>query len=168
MQARVILSVLALMALALSPVSAQQTKREKVSKDWAVYSHSGDKGKMCYAMSQPKSKAPKSLNHGDVYFFITDRPAENVRNEPSVKVGYQFKSASQVKIDIDGQAFIMNTDADGAFMNNPTEDAVLVAAMKKGRKMVVSGTSRRGNSTKYDYSLSGVTAALQAVASACK
>ncbi|MCK5744966.1 MAG: invasion associated locus B family protein, partial [Oricola sp.] len=39
----------------------------------------------------------------------------------------------------------------------------LVAAMKAGAKMTVQAISARGTNTSYDYSLSGVTAALNAI-----
>ena len=40
--------------------------------------------------------------------------------------------------------------------------------MKKGKAMVVSAVSRRGNKTTYNYSLSGVTAAADKIISECK
>ena len=63
-------------------------------------------------------------------------------------------------VDIDGQKFTMFTKKDGAWMANPAEERKLVAAMKAGREMVVSGVSARGTQTTYTYSLSGVTAAI--------
>jgi hypothetical protein len=42
-----------------------------------------------------------------------------------------------------------------------------VAALKKGSKLVVHGTSSRGTKTTDTYSLSGVTAAMDAIDKAC-
>ena len=93
---------------------------------------------------------------------------ENVDNEPSVIVGYSFKEQSSVSVDIDGQKFTMFTKKDGAWMANPAEERKLVAAMKAGREMVVSGVSARGTQTTYTYSLSGVTAAIGSADTACR
>jgi hypothetical protein len=45
---------------------------------------------------------------------------------------------------------------------------VLVDALKAGSKMVVKGTSRRGTNTIDEYSLAGISAALDSVAKACQ
>jgi invasion protein IalB len=49
----------------------------------------------------------------------------------------------------------------------PDSEPAFVAAMKRGAKMTISSTSRRGTAVTDHYSLSGVTAALAAVAKAC-
>ena len=53
-------------------------------------------------------------------------------------------------------------------MANAAEEQRLVGAMKAGTRMTVKGVSQRGTNTSYSYSLSGITAALDAVAKACK
>ena len=54
-----------------------------------------------------------------------------------------------------------------AWLDDVGQEPALVAAMKNGRSMKVSGQSARGTNTVYTYSLSGVTAALNEVAG-CK
>ena len=44
----------------------------------------------------------------------------------------------------------------------------LLAAMKRGNTMIVTGTSSRGTLTTDRYSLSGITAAIEAIGKACK
>ena len=53
-------------------------------------------------------------------------------------------------------------------MENADQEKTLVDAMRKGRKMVVKGTSSRGTSTVYTYSLSGITAALNTISTVCR
>lgn len=54
----------------------------------------------------------------------------------------------------------MFTRGQNAWLENPAEEAAVVAAMKAGAKMSVGAVSRRGTQTNYEYSLSGVTASI--------
>jgi hypothetical protein len=154
--------VLAGAALAQSPSSLGKFN------DWSAYSYAGSKGKVCYIHSVPSALTPKKLRHGDVSFFIRTSPAEGIDNEANFVVGYPFKENSTVTVDIDGEKFTMFTQGDSAWLLNAAEEPRLLAAMKAGKKMTVSGTSRRGNGTAYNYSLNGVTAAADKIVSECK
>lgn len=149
-------------ALAQSPSSLGKFN------DWSAWSYNSNKGKVCYIHSSPSELVPSSLQHGDVSFFIRTSPGEGIANEANFVVGYPFKENSTVTVDIDGQKFTMFTQGDSAWLLNAAEEPQLLAAMKAGRKMTVSGTSRRGNATSYPYSLSGVTAASNKIISECK
>ena len=72
-------------------------------------------------------------------------------------------------VDIDGTKFKMFTRRSHPTPPGPMPDqeAALVEAMKKGTKMTVTGTSQRGTVITDTYSLSGVTAALDAIAKEC-
>lgn len=138
------------------------------SKDWSAVTAGAQKSKVCYALSKPTKLEPSSLNHGDVFFFVSTRPGENVRNEPSIQVGYNFKEGSRVSVDVDGSKFSLFTRGDGAWVETPAEEAKLVDALKRGRTLAVGGTSGRGNATTYAFSLAGVSAAIDAIAKECK
>lgn len=100
--------------------------------------------------------------------MVTARPKENVRNEVSVIIGYRFKPSSKVSVDIDGQKFSMFTKEDGAWIENAAEENAMVEAMRAGRAMTVVGTSSRGTVTTDNYSLSGISASLDAMAKSCQ
>lgn len=168
MQARTLIPVLVALVLTGASAQAQTPTLIGTNSDWQTYSYGGAKGKVCYALSKPTKLTPSDRNHGDVFFFVSNRPGENVNNEPSVIVGYPFKEQSSVSVDIDGKAFTMFTKNDGAWMANPTEERQLITAMKAGRSMVVNGMSSRGTQTSYSFSLSGVTAAITAADKACQ
>lgn len=135
--------------------------------DWEAYRYDGGGQKTCYILSKPKTLSPPNRNHGDVFFFLTSRPAENVFNEVSVLVGYPFAPDSTVTVDIDGQNFTLFTKEDGAWVEQPADEQQLVAAMKAGRSMSVRGKSARGTDTTYTFSLSGVTAGANRLATEC-
>lgn len=154
----------------VSSAMAQAAKEPTLLKqngDWYAFSHGTGANKVCFAMTPPKQMTPSNLNHGDVRFFVTSRPAANVRMEPSIRVGYNFQENSKATVDIDGQKFTLFTKGDGAWVENAANEPQLIAAMKKGKAMKVTGTSGRGNPTSYSFSLSGISATLSDIQKAC-
>lgn len=137
-------------------------------RDWEAYRYDANGQRTCYILSKPKTLAPSNRNHGDVFFFLTSRPGENVFNEVSVLVGYPFAPDSSVTVDVDGKTFNLFTKEDGAWVEAPADEQQLVAAMKAGRSMTVKGQSARGTNTTYTFSLSGVTAGANRIASECR
>ncbi|MBZ0216383.1 MAG: invasion associated locus B family protein [Fimbriimonadaceae bacterium] len=136
-------------------------------KDWAVFSATVDGGDTCFVVSQPKNMEPKNVSRDPVYFFITQRPKDNVRNQVSVVTGYPYKDGSKTVVEIGSETFTLFTKDDRAWIENVEEQAKLVAAMKRGSTMTVRGTSGRGTNTIDTYSLSGITAAITRLAQAC-
>ena len=53
-------------------------------------------------------------------------------------------------------------------MRTSDEDKKIVAAMKRGDRMIVDGQSSRGTATKDTYSLKGFTTAYNAISAKCK
>lgn len=161
---------IAAILLILLPISAfaqdAPTLLEQYN-DWEAYRYDGNGQKTCYILSKPKTLSPSNRNHGDVFFFVTSRPAEKVFNEISVLVGYPFAPDSTVTVDVDGKVFNLFTKEDGAWVESTAEEQQLVAAMKAGRSMTVKGKSARGTDTTYTFSLSGVTASTNRLSSEC-
>ncbi len=161
---------LAIVGLVVSSAAAfaQSPTLLKQHNDWAAYSLSGGSGKVCYALTKPTQMLPGDRNHGDVFFFITSRPAEGVSSEPSLLVGYPLKDKSTVVADVDGNRFSMFTNNDGAWVDNAASETQLVNAMRAGRELTVHAESSRGTKTSYKFSLSGVTAAINSAQAACR
>lgn len=140
-------------------------------KAWSAYTSSEAGDKTCFAAAQPQdSKYSKPISsRGDAFFMITVIPSKNIRNEASTIIGYAFKAGSTVIANVDGTDFKMFfNDATGeTSWAVPDQEAALVAAMKKGAKLTVKGTSGRGTDITDTYSLSGISAALDAVAKEC-
>ncbi|MEZ5840476.1 MAG: invasion associated locus B family protein [Hyphomicrobiales bacterium] len=166
--ARTLTAAAIALALGATVAAAQKTTPLEQYKDWGAYAFSSGGGKVCYVISKPTAKEPSDRNHGDVFFFITHRPSESVRNEASLHVGYTFRDGSPVVIDIDGTKFRMFSKDDGAWVENAADEGRLIGAMKAGHGMNVTGTSSRGTETKYSFSLSGVTAALGRIDQECR
>jgi len=138
--------------------------------EWGAYAAQSGGSKVCFALAKPASSqtTPANKPRDSVYFFIASRPAENVRNEVSVIIGYAFKPAADAAVEIGPAKFAMYTQNDGAWIKNAAEEARLVETMRKGADLVVSGTSSRGTQSVDRYSLKGLSQALDRTAQECK
>ena len=109
----------------------------------------------------------KAKKRGAVYVYVTHRPWEKRINEVSLVAGYSYKKDSTVHARIGGQKFTLFTDGDTAWNRSPKEDKSLVAAMRRGNSMVVTGVPKKGKQTTDTYSLKGFSKAYDAIGKAC-
>jgi hypothetical protein len=138
--------------------------------DWGAYSASPGGSKICFALAKPKTSKtePPGRNRDQSYMFVSSRPAENVKNEVSVIIGYPFKTSSDATAEIGSAKFAMYTQNDGAWIKNVTEESRMVDAMRKGADVTVKGTSGRGTQSTDQYSLKGLAQALDKIEQECK
>jgi invasion protein IalB len=167
MFARQIAIALSLMLAGTSIAAAQAPNRIQQFKAWGAYSYKQGNGTVCYVLSVPTTKEPASVDHGDMFFIVSQRPGQNISYEPQAMMGYTLQANSKVTVTIDGKNFVMFTKDKAAWVENAAEEPALVAAMKTGTNMSVSAVSGRGTKTSYAYSLAGISAALKQVES-CK
>ena len=141
-------------------------------RDWHVYTAGSGAERSCFAVSPPQQTSPQGVNRGSVFFMITSWPGRSVLNQPSVVPGYPYRETSTVSVQIGGGRFEFFTKNDGgtggAWMEAAADERKLIDAMRRGANMVVSGTSTRGTLTRDNYSLAGISAALDKIASDCK
>lgn len=143
--------------------SAQSPTRIQQFDAWGAYSFNSGNGKVCYVLSVPTESLPKDVDHGDIFFLISQRPGQNISYEPQAMMGYPLQDASKVQVTIGDRSFTLFSRGNSAWVENAAEEPQLVAAMRAGSSMSVKATSRRGTSTSYAYSLKGVTAALSKI-----
>jgi invasion protein IalB len=82
--------------------------------------------------------------------------------------GYPLKANSDATVEIGATNFAMYTQNDGAWVKNAAEEARLVEAMRKGAEVTVKGESSRGTKTVDQFSLKGVSQALDRAAQECR
>lgn len=157
------LSCLCVIVAAL-PAAAAQAVKIGQNNAWGTYSYIRNNAKVCYVLSVPLSKEPASLNHGDVFFFVSQKPGQNVSYEPQFIAGYDLKKDSKVTLTIGNQSFSMFTSNNSAWLENAAQEPQLLAALRGGADMKVNAISGRGNATSYVFSLRGITAALKSIA----
>ena len=136
---------------------------------WGAYVTSG-KNPTCYVLSQPQQRAPAALKRDPAYVFISTRPAEHVRNEVSIVMGFDVKDEppTPARAEIGSADFDMVAKGSDLWLKDPAQDGAMLAAMKKSGRMTVKAASGRGNVTTDSYSLSGLNQALDRVLKSCK
>jgi invasion protein IalB len=135
--------------------------------EWGAYATQG-KSKTCYALAQPKSREPSSVKRDPAYVFISTRPAENVKSEISIIMGFPMKDGAEAQVEIGEASFGLIAKGSNAWVKNPAEEGRLIDAMKKGSKLVVKASSAKGKATTDTYSLSGLGQALDKVRKECQ
>ena len=155
--------------VSVGTAGAQSSGRTGQFEAWGTYVYQQSGKKTCYILAAPipNSMKPATIDHGDNYFLISQKPGENVAFEPQFIAGYNMQENGKVVVTIDSKPFSMFTRGKSAWLENAAEEPALVAAMKSGKAMSVAAKSGRGNATSYEFSLKGVTKALTQI-QACK
>jgi invasion protein IalB len=164
--------------------------------DWNVFVGEAGKGRICYTLAQPKSRDPASLKRDPGYAFISDRPAEGVRNEVSFIMGFDVAGgadATEAKLDpkpgekpetksdaksktpagpapvalVDETSFEMLPKGGNLWVKNAAKEGALITEMRKGAKLVIKAASLRGHQSIDTYSLTGFAQALDRVQKEC-
>ncbi len=153
---------------------AQSEKRRHLGayRDWDAFVYTYPNGqKTCHMISSPKSSQASraGARRGDIYIMVSHRPEYGVTGEVNVVVGYPIRQGQDAVLRVDGRSrFEFFTEGSGAWAYDPADDAKTVAAMRRGNRLVVNATSQRGTNTTDTYSLSGFTAAYNAITTACR
>jgi len=155
------------------PASAQEIKQLGTFNAWTAWTGADASGAMCYISAQPEDWSPKEVGgspvrRSPIHFLIINRKGLGTTNEVQTQVGYPFAAAGgNVTAAVDGRAFPMVTEGEAAWLAVEADEPAFVEAIKAGSRLVVTGTSLRGNKMVDNYSLSGVTAALGEIAKSC-
>jgi len=162
--------------------------------DWNVFVGEVGKGRICYTLAQPKSRQPAGLVRDPGYAFISDRPAEGVRNEVSFIMGFDIASGDTAdsKTDarpgekptrsdvrsrtsvapapvavVDQVSFEMLPKGADLWVKNAARESALIAQMRKGAKLVIKAASLRGHQSVDTYSLTGFGQAMDRLQKEC-
>jgi invasion protein IalB len=157
-------------ATAAAPAGEAQPTLLGQYGDWGAYTATPGSARVCFALAKPKTSKtePAGRKRDPTYIFVSTRPAENVRNEVSVIIGYPFKISSDATAEIGPTKFTMYTRNDGAWIQNVVEEARMIDAMRKGTDVTVKGTSGRGTASTDQYSLKGLAQALDKIEQECR
>jgi hypothetical protein len=160
--------------------------------DWNVFVGEVGKGRICYTLAQPKSREPASLTRDPGYAFISDRPAEGVRNEVSFIMGFDVSTGTETadakpgekpasKSDaksktpvapapvalVDQTSFEMLPKGGNLWVKNAAKESALITVMRKGVKLVIKAASLRGHQSTDTYSLGGFAQAMDRLQKEC-
>ncbi len=137
--------------------------------DWVAYYYQDASGLTCYMASTPKRDEGKYTSRGNIYTVITHRPNDKSYDVVNITAGYTYKPESKVEIKIGNQTFDkLFVNGDKAWATSEKTDKEIVAAMKRGSRMIVHGVSSKGTKTKDTYSLAGFSQAYKAISAKCR
>ncbi|GGX67522.1 hypothetical protein GCM10011309_16570 [Litorimonas cladophorae] len=164
----IVLTYIAAAALTTSPAFANTDARLAGKHgDWSVYTQGSGAKQICYVLSEALAKSPNNVNHGDIYFMVSNWKNGAATEQPSFLAGYELKTTRAPKAQVGSTALSMFAADNEAFISENSDERKLVSKMRAGSTMTVSAVSKRGTQTRYTFSLKGVTAALKQSKTAC-
>lgn len=134
--------------------------------DWGVYV-AGGKSKTCYALAKPTERKGEGKKDA-AYIFVADRPAEKVRNEVSIIMGFPMKDTAAATAKVGTSTYDLVAKGQNAWIKNPDDEAKFVDALKHNAKLIVKAPPAKGAVTVDTYALSGFKSALERVGKECK
>ena len=163
-----------ILALAATGLWAQEESTNQVAAEtaWSVFEDTDPRE--CWAVSSPTETVNMrdgrvvAVRRGDILLMTFFRPDADVQGQVVFTGGYPFASGSTVNVDIGGTEFELFTEGEWAWPANTSDDAKIIAAMKRGADAVLQARSSRGTTTKDTFSLLGYTAALEEAEKRCK
>ena len=161
--------------------------------DWNVFVGRAGKGRICYTLAQPKTREPSSLKRDPGYAFISDRPAEGVRNEVSFIMGFEVSAGAEADAKMEGKpsgkasrsdakskktiaapvatvdeaSFDLLPKGGNLWVKNAARESALIAQMRKGETLEIRAYSIKGNPSTDSYSLSGFSQAMDRLQKEC-
>ena len=136
-------------------------------KDWESFLLSKEGIKTCFAQSTPILRAPKKLKREPSRLFVSFRPAENVKSELSVTNGYKFKLKAPVVVKSGKKTYSLFSKGRFAWTEDIEEDQKLITTMRKASRLMIIGSSEKGEQTTDHYSMMGFTKAYNAAKKSC-
>lgn len=155
------------MTLGGSAAFAQSVRVLGDHNDWSAYASSGQAGKLCFALSKPKTVQPTPGSYTQSYLYLSHRMAEGVRNEINFVAGFALAPNSSASMNISGQEFALFVDKGAAWLDNAAEADTVAGAMRAGSTLRVTVTAEDGTDVVETFSLSGATAASRSIDREC-
>ncbi len=162
----------ALLGLSAAPAGAQEWIG--TFGDWNAFRTTVDGKQVCYMSSTPLDMESKTLRRGAAYVRVTREG--DAREFVGVVPGYVVEAEGNAVVIVDNAEFRMRPNGGvgggvggfGAVSPAPAQDQTMVRAMIAGTRMVVRAASGRGTQSTDTYSLTGFTAAHNAMGLSCR
>jgi invasion protein IalB len=154
-------------ATAPAPAGQGQALELGTFGEWVAYASQSGRNRVCYILTKPKERLPRTLTRDPGYLFITSRPAEQVRNEVSFVLGFAARETTPGEATIGTTNFALAPKGRNAWIANAAEENAFIEAARRGQTLSVKVTSGRGNLSTDRYSLAGLTQALERMRREC-
>ena len=136
-------------------------------KDWESFVLSQEGAKICFAQSVPVVRAPKKLKRESSRLFVSFRPTENIKNEISVTNGYEFKLKSPVAAKSGKKTYNLFSKGRFAWVIDNKDEQKLISTMKRASRLMIIGSSEKGEQSTDHYSMMGFTKAYNSAKKSC-
>src|SRR5262249_57498132 len=115
--------------------------------EWGAYRAMPGGKKICFALSKPTSvvSEPVGRARDASYAFVSTRPAEKVKNEVSLIVGYPQKAGYNATAAIGSATYAMYTHKDGALIKKAAEENRKGGTKSKRTDLVGKNEETRGH-----------------------
>lgn len=152
---------------ALAPAASAQSKAVGRYNDWRVYTEGEGRAMICFATVEASDMAPKSVDHGEVVFYVAAWKSGAAVNQPSLRVGYALRKDIAPAAIIGRDRFAMYASGSEAFVKDD-RDKELVEALKHGSELRIEAASVKDARTAYHFSLKGSKDAIDKARTLCK
>lgn len=167
MRAKLLSWMLAAAALLLAPAARADDLGNFGA--WYAFTQGEGQDKLCYMVAAPIQSLGEIPNRGEVGLIVTHQMGGKVRDQVSVALGFAPHKTRYTKAKVDkGSNILMRlVDGDRVWIREAKVDRQLVARMKTGQHLVVTGMSSDGVASQDTFSLEGFTRAYAAISQAC-
>jgi invasion protein IalB len=160
---RITLLAALLAAVGTAPALAEDAKKLASIGNWEAYAYSEGGAKVCYAAA--RADKPREKDRAGTAIAVTHRPKSP--GEVSLIAPYGFKKDSDAEIQIGGMKHTFFTKGGSAWAKDGTADKAIIAAMAKGKDVLVKAQPSKGAAITDTISLKGFGEALAAIDKAC-
>jgi invasion protein IalB len=136
---------------------------------WYAFTQGDGNDKLCYMIAAPAQSLGEIPNRGEVGLIVTHQMGGKVRDQVSVALGFEPHKTkyTKAKVDKNNNVLMRLVDGDRAWIRDTDTDRQLVARMKTGTNLIVTGMSSKGVASQDTFSLDGFSKAYAAISLAC-
>lgn len=159
------LAAILAVGLGITPAMSQEAKRLGAFGAWVAYSYTEAGGKVCYAAARADKTQGGDKGRQGTVVAVTHRAKS--AGEVSLNGAYGFKKDAEAEILLSGNKHTFFAQGQSAWAKEASADKPIVAAMIRGREVIVRATPAKGAAIVDTVSLTGFSDALAAIDKAC-
>ena len=136
---------------------------------WYAFTQGEGADKLCYMIAAPVQSLGEIPNRGEIGLIVTHQVGGKVRDQVSVALGFEPHRTryTKAKVDRTSNVLLRLVDGDRVWIREASVDRQLVARMKKGDHLVVTGMSSDGVASQDTFPLDGFSDGYAAISKAC-
>lgn len=167
MRARLFSLILGIGGL-LAPAAAEAEELGNFGA-WYAFTQGEGAEKLCYMIAAPIQSLGDIPNRGEVGLMVTHQMGGKVRDQVSVALGFEPHKTryTKAKVDKSSNVLLRLVDGDRVWIREASVDRQLIARMKKGDHLVVTGMSSGGVASQDTFPLDGFSEGYKAISEAC-